>query len=198
MKKLLIFLALITVVEAESLFNRVELTRIAQESAEKVNRIQKIGNVIKDNTRKYSIGYSINTTHIKNFDENGHDYKYYEDNKVLTLETEKNKELIGLVAFKNSFGNDTIGVYGGKKIDKNNKSWYGVYRLGILNGYNYTDSLRSLTDETVVYNYRNHTVFYRDYSLLAEVGLGYQVNKSLALETNLIANAVVTSVKYTF
>ena len=30
-----------TVVEAESLFNRVELTGIAQESAERVNRIQK-------------------------------------------------------------------------------------------------------------------------------------------------------------
>ena len=166
MKKLLIFLALITVVEASE--------------------------------RTYSLGYSINTTHIKNFDENGHDYKFYEDNKVLTLETEKNKELIGLVAFKNSFGNDTIGVYGGKKFDKNNKNMYFLMRGGILKGYNYTDSLPSLTDKTVIYNYRNHTVFYKDYSLLAEVGLGYQVNKSLALELNLIANAVVTSVKYTF
>ena len=198
MKKLLIFLALITVVEAESLFNRVELTRIAQESAEKVNRIQKIDNVIKDNTRKYSLGYSINTTHIKNFDENGHDYKFYEDNKVLTLETEKNKELLGLVTFKNSFGNDTIGVYGGKKFDKNNKNMYFLMRGGILKGYNYTDYLPSLTDATTIYDFRNHTVFYKDYSLLAEVGLGYQVNKSLALELNIIANAVVTSVKYTF
>ena len=166
MKKLLIFLALITVVEASN--------------------------------RTYSLGFSINTTHITHFDENRKDYKFYEDNNVLTIESEKNKELLGIVAFKNSFGNDTIGVYGGKKFDKNNKSWYGVYRLGLIKGYNYIDHLPSLTDETVIYDFRNHTVFYKDYSLLAEVGLGYQFNKSLALESNLIANAVVTSVKYTF
>ena len=155
--------------------------------------------VLKANDRKYSIGYSINTTHITYFDENRNDYKFYEDNKVLTIESEKNKELIGLVAFKNSFGNDTVGIYLGHKIDKNNKKLYSVMRFGFLKGYNYIDYLKSISDpENHWYGFRNKTVFYKDYSVFGEVGLGYQFNKNFALESNLIANAVVTSVKYTF
>lgn len=146
-----------------------------------------------------SFGYSLNTTHITSLDENSDDYKFYEQNNVLTLEIENNKELIGLVAFKNSFGNDTIGIYLGKRIDKNNKGFYTVYRTGFLKGYNKIDYLKSLDDpENHWYGFNNKTVFYKNYSLLAEFGIGYKLNKTLSLETNLIANAVVSSVKITF
>ena len=146
-----------------------------------------------------SIGLGINTTHITAHDEKSYDYEFYEDNKLITLEYEKDNHIVGVLSFDNSFGNPTIGIYGGKIYDKNNKGFYSVVRMGLLKGYNAVDFLHSKSNPTeLVYGFRNPSVFYEDYSLLAEVGIGYQLNKKVSLETNLIANAVVSSIKYSF
>ena len=146
-----------------------------------------------------SIGLGVNTTHITAYDEKSYDYDFYENNKLVTLEYEKDNHIVGVVSFDNSFGNPTVGIYGGKIFDKNNKGFYSVIRIGILKGYNSVDFLPSKSKPMELdYGFRNPTVFYEDYSLLAEVGLGYQFNKKVSLETNLIANALVSSIKYSF
>ena len=69
--------------------------------------------------------------------------------------------------------------------------------MGLLKGYNSVDFLVSKSKPMELdYGFRNPTVFYEDYSLLAEVGIGYQLNRKVSLETNLISNAIVSSVKY--
>ena len=146
-----------------------------------------------------SIGLGVNTTHITAYDDKSYDYDFYENNKLITLEYEKDNHIIGIVSFDNSFGNPTVGIYGGKIFDKNNKGFYSVVRMGLLKGYNTVDFLASKSNPMELdYGFRNPTVFYEDYSLLAEVGLGYQLNRKLSLETNLIANAVVSSIKHSF
>ena len=146
-----------------------------------------------------SIGLGINTTHITAYDEKSYDYDFYENNKLITLEYEKDNHIVGVVSFDNSFGNPTVGIYGGKIYDKNSKGFYSAIRIGLLKGYNSVDFLPSKSNPTeLVYGFRNPAVFYEDYSLLAEVGIGYQLNKKVSLETNLIANAVVSSIKYSF
>ena len=146
-----------------------------------------------------SIAVGIDTTHITTYDEKSYDYEFYENNKLITLEYEKDNHIIGIVSFDNSFGNPTVGIYGGKIYDKNNKGFYSVIRMGLLKGYNSVDFLHSKSKPMELdYGFRNPTVLYKDYSPLAEVGIGYQLNRKVSLETNLIANAVVISIKYSF
>lgn len=141
-----------------------------------------------------SLGIGINTSHYKGYDENGKDYTYNENNNLLVLEYQSNKNINGIMLFDNSFYNQSIALYSGKIYDKNNKGLYVVQRYGIIKGYNKTESLKSNTVENLKYDFINPTVFYQDYSLFYSVGVGYKY-KNVGIESNILANAVVTSIK---
>lgn len=142
-----------------------------------------------------NLAYSINTTHINPFND---DYKFYEDNQVITLEREKNNELIGFTHFTNSFGNESMAIYIGKVYDKNNKGFGFITRTGICKGYNKVEYLKSETVKNLYWVFNMPNVLYEDYSLFATVGIEYKFNKEVALDINLLANAVVTSLKLSF
>lgn len=142
-----------------------------------------------------SINYSLSTTHVK-YGECKNEYEFNEDNNILGIEYKKGNNIIGINTFTNSFYNRTFGVYYGH-VNKIKKNGYFVYRIGLLKGYNCVDKLESV-DGKNEFCFVNPTVFYEDYSLLVTVGLGYNFNKHLTLETNVISNAITTSVKYTF
>ena len=151
--------------------------------------------IYREITAEVSVGYSLDTTHVKH-GKYKNEYSFNEDNKVISLEYNKGKNIIGITEFNNSFNNQTYGIYYGSSI-KINKKIYGSYKIGLLKGYNAEDSLLS-DDKTQRIYFNNPTVFYKDYSLMATVGIGYNFSKHLALETDILSNAVVSSIKYTF
>ena len=142
-----------------------------------------------------SVAYSLDTSHVK-YGKYKNEYSFNEDNKVISLEYKKGKDIIGITEFNNSFYNQSFGIYYARAI-KVSKKMYGIYRLGILKGYHEEDSLLSNYKTERIY-FNNPTVFYKDYSLMASVGLGYNFSKHLAIESDLCSNAVVTAIKYTF
>ena len=150
--------------------------------------------IYREITAEVSVGYSLDTTHVKH-GKYKNEYSFNEDNKVISLEYNKGKNIIGITEFNNSFNNQTYGVYYGHTTKM--KKFELIYRLGILKGYNEEDSLLSNDGTREIY-FNNPTVFYKDYSLMATVGIAYNFSKHLAIETDLISNAIVTSVKYTF
>lgn len=139
-----------------------------------------------------NIGYSVSTNHIKTGD-NRNNYEFYEDNKVVALEYQKKNELIGLTHFINSFGNDSMAIYYGTIIDKNNRGFYFKNTVGVVKGYNRYETLESL-DGGLLYQFFNPTVFCKDYGVLFTTGVGYNKD-NLGVEVNLIGNAIVSSVK---
>ena len=141
-----------------------------------------------------SVAYSIDTTHVK-YGKYKNEYSFNEDNKVISLEYKKGKNIIGITEFNNSFYNQSYGVYYGHTTKI--KKFELLYRLGIIKGYNAEDSLLSDDKKERIY-FNNPTVFYKDYSLMASVGIGYNFSKHLAIETDILSNAIVTNIKYTF
>ena len=71
------------------------------------------------------------------------------------------------------------------------------YKVGICKGYNSEDSLLSKDGNRRIY-FNNETVFYKDYSVLATIGLQYSFSNHLAVGCDLLSNAIESSVKYTF
>lgn len=140
----------------------------------------------------FTLGIGINTSHV----EYGHgkgDYSFNEDNNLVALEYKK----IGVMSFKNSFGNDSLGVY--YKYDKKlNKRFNLVLRGGIVKGYNQIDTIKSNSDSKLEYYFNNYNVLYKDYGLFGTVGIEYKVNSKVSLESDILSNAVVSSVKYRF
>lgn len=143
----------------------------------------------------YSLAYSVNTTHINPFND---DYEFFDDNQVITLERELNKELIGITHFKNSFGNESMAVYVGKIYDKNNKGFYYGYTANLVKGYNKVEYLESKTVKNMYWEFNMPNVFYKDYSLSATAFVGYSFNKEVKLQCVLLGNAIVTNVKLSF
>lgn len=148
-------------------------------------------------TAQINLGFGINSFHLDT-GPNAKDYNFNNDNRIITLEYQQDKELYGVVHFTNSFGNESFGAYKGIVQDKNNKAWYSVYRVGIIKGYNRVDTLPSLTNKNKVWLFDNYTVFYKDYSLLLTYGFGYQFNKQISLEVNIIGNCITTGLKGSF
>lgn len=163
MKKLLLFISLVSVINAEK------------------------GN--------YSISYGLSTNHVKygNFK---NEYEFNEDNNLITLEYRLKNDSLGIAMFENSFYNQSYAVYYGhysnltKKLELN-------YKVGICKGYNSEDVLYS-NDKNSAFYFKNQTVFYKDYSVLATVGLQYSFSNHLAVNCDLLSNAIESSVKYTF
>ena len=150
--------------------------------------------VYNEASAEISISYSVDTSHVK-YGKYKNEYSFNEDNKVISLEYKKGKNIIGITEFNNSFYNKSYGIYYGHTTKI--KKFELLYRLGIIKGYNAEDSLLSDDKKERIY-FNNPTVFYKDYSLMATVGIGYNFSKHLALETDILSYAVVTSVKYTF
>ena len=100
--------------------------------------------------------------------------------------------------FTNSFGNESKMIYVGQIKDKNNKGFFGTYKVGLCKGYNKVDYLPSKTEKGVYWEFNNFFVFYEDYSLLPIVSVGYSFSKDLAIECVLSGNAVITNIKMTF
>lgn len=141
-----------------------------------------------------NIGYGLNTTHIK-YGKFCEDYDFVESNKIITLEYKNDKNVLGITNFTNSFGNNSTAIYIGNIVDKNNKGFYGIYRVGVVKGYNKTDYLPSKSMNNKEYVFDNYLVFYKDYSLLLTYGIGYKINDDISIETNLISNAIITNIK---
>ena len=142
-----------------------------------------------------SFGYSLNTTHIKS---PSRDYDFIEDNQVFTLEKRNESEIKGFTHFTNSFWNESMMIYIGKIKDKNNKGFYWSYKVGLCKGYNKIDYLPSKTVDNMYWVFNNHLVFYKDYSIVPLVSLGYKLNKDLSVESVLSGNAIITNIKITF
>lgn len=205
MKKALIFIALFSVLKAN------EYKEIAEESALKVNEKCKTeikelitipSNIYtkqietKNETKgNFSVSYGLSTNHIK-YGVFKDEYKFNEDNNLIILEYRLKNDSLGVATFKNSFYNQSYAAYYGhyskltKKLELN-------YKLGIIKGYNAEDSLLSEDGKTRIY-FPNQTVFYKDYSLMATVGLQYNFNEHFGLSVDLLSNAIESSVKYTF
>lgn len=194
MKKLLIFISLISVLNAESIFNKAELNRIALESAEKVWIPKEEVKEVKKEF-KINLGIGLNTTHINMYKD---EYEFYENNHIFTLELERNKELIGISHFTNSFNNESLALYYGIVKDNNNKGFYGTYKVGIVKGYHSKDYLPSKNPKFDKWEVTNYNVFYKDYGVLLSCGFGYKINENINLECNLLGNAIVTGIKLSY
>ena len=145
---------------------------------------------------KVNIAYSVNTFHLKtDSNANWSDYKLNNDNKMLTVEYESDKNIVGLSLFKNSYFNDSVALTFRQKFDRNNKGWYGIITEGIIKGYHKYELLPSMTDKNKEYQFINPGVFYEDFSLICAVGMGYTY-KRLSVETNVFGAAIITSLKY--
>lgn len=225
MKKLLFFISLVSVINAESkLFEGTDLEKIAKESAERTNikfadkekellsipneifvqetydwnetkkKIDKLNNY-SNKKGNYSISYGLSTNHVK-YGSYKNEYEFNEKNNLITLEYRLKNDSLGIASFENSFYNQSYAVYYGhyskltKKLELN-------YKIGICKGYNSEDSLLS-KDGTKYIIFNNETVFYKDYSLLATVGLQYSFSNHLAVSCDLLSNAIESSIKYTF
>lgn len=227
MKKLLLFISLVSIINAESkLFEGIDLEKIAKESAEITNlkfankekellsipkeiyeikslekgekdlkKIQEITDNYSNKKGNYSISYGLSTDHVK-YGKFKDEYKFNEDNNLITLEYRLKNDSLGIATFENSFYNQSYAVYYGhyskltKKLELN-------YKVGICKGYNSEDSLLSKDGDRRIY-FNNETVFYKDYSVLATVGLQYNFSNHLAVSCYLLSNAIESSVKYTF
>ena len=163
MKKLLLFISLVSVINAEK------------------------GN--------YSISYGLSTNHVKygNFK---NEYEFNEDNDLITLEYRLKNDSLGIATFENSFYNQSYAVYYGHYSKLTNKLELN-YKVGICKGYNSEDVLYS-NDKNSAFYFKNQTVFYKDYSVLATIGLQYNFSNHLAVSCDLLSNAIESSVKYTF
>lgn len=163
MKKLLLFISLVSIINAEK------------------------GN--------YSISCGLSTNHVK-YGDFKNEYEFNEKNNLITLEYRLKNDSLGIATFENSFYNQSYAVYYGhyskltKKLELN-------YKVGICKGYNSEDSLLSEDGKTRIY-FPNQTVFYKDYSLMATVGLQYSFSNHLSVSCDLLSNAIESSVKYTF
>ena len=208
MKKLLLFISLVSVINAESkLFEGIDLERIAKESAERTNlkfadkekELLSVPEEITDNYSNkkgnYSISYGLSTNHVK-YGKFKDEYEFNEKNNLIILEYRLKNDSLGIATFENSFYNQSYAVYYGhysklaKKLELN-------YKVGICKGYNSEDSLLSKDGNRRIY-FNNETVFYKDYSVLATIGLQYSFSNHLAVSCDLLANAIESSVKYTF
>jgi len=143
-----------------------------------------------------NLAIGLNTSHVEYGYGKG-DYKFNEQNKLISLEYQKDKDIIGLSSFVNSFGNNSITLYYGHE-SKINKRLNFVYRVGIVKGYNAIDTIRSKSESNVVYCFNNINVFYKDFGILATAGLEYKINKDVSLEADIMSNAVISSIKYKF
>jgi hypothetical protein len=227
MKKLLLFISLVSVINAESkLFEGIDLERIAKESAERTNlkfadkekellsipeeiyeikslekgkkdlkKIQEITDNYSNKKGNYSISYGLSTNHVKygNFK---NEYEFNEKNNLITLEYRLKNDSLGIATFENSFYNQSYAVYYGHYSKLTNKLELN-YKVGICKGYNSEDSLLSEDGNRRIY-FNNETVFYKDYSVLATIGLQYSFSNHLSVSCDLLGNAIESSVKYTF
>jgi len=147
------------------------------------------------NAEKLSISYGLSTNHVKygNFKD---EYKFNEDNNLITIENRYKNNAVGIAMFENSFYNMTYAVYY-SHYSKVSKKLELNYRVGIMKGYNAEDYLYNKDKSSIIY-FKNDTVFYKDYSLMATVGATYNFSEHLGLSVDLLSNAIETSVKYTF
>ena len=143
---------------------------------------------------QFSVAVGIDTTHIR-FNDN-RDYTLNESNNLIAIEYEKNDHLISLSTFENSYFNDSWSINYRHAVGK------GRLRLltgvSLINGYSELDLLPSKTIKDMYWCCDNPFYIGNGYSIIPTIGLEIKLNKYVKLETSLMTNALVSTVKYTF
>ena len=141
-----------------------------------------------------SIAVGIDTTHIR-FNDN-RDYTLNESNNLIAIEYEKNDHLISLSTFENSYFNDSWSINYRHAVGKGRLRF--LTGVSLINGYNELDLLPSKTIKDMYWCCDNPFYIGNGYSIIPTIGLELKLNKHVKLETSLMTNALVSTVKYTF
>lgn len=152
-------------------------------------------NLVKANI---SIGLGINTSHYKlSLANSGTNFDYNENNKLVSLGyTFKEHHRLSFLMFNNSFFNDSKGINYSYIKDKDNKGFFGVFSVGLCDGYDETNYL---------YNYNKEKIYFDNWTYLGGgltgvigAGIGYHLKKDISLETNVFGNAFVSNIVVKF
>ena len=145
---------------------------------------------------QYSIVTSINTTHLKyGYDHN--QYEFNEDNNLIGFEVQNGKSQYSIATFENSFFNRSYSInyqrdiYSYKKLHLN-------LGLSLIHGYNEEDTLKSKTEPNVVYVFQNKTYIGSGLTLSPTLSIEYKFSPHLSTEIDILGNAFVTTVVYTW
>ena len=141
-----------------------------------------------------SIAVGIDTTHIR-FGDN-RDYTLNESNNLIAIEYENNDHLISISTFENSFFNDSWSINYRHAVGKGKLRF--LTGVSIINGYNELDLLPSKTVKDKYWCFDNPFCIGNGYSIIPTIGLELKLNKHIKLETSLLTNALVSTVKYVF
>lgn len=128
------------------------------------------------------VGTLLYTTHLDS------NYDYNEDNQLISLDYfYKPDRYVGIVNLKNSFYENSSGVYWGvrKRLD-NNDTTFGI-RLGVLDGYRemYGDVGGPITTHGKV-------------TLMVSPSVGYMLTDRVEVETILFGSAVSVGIRFSF
>ena len=142
-----------------------------------------------------SLIVGLNTSHIEYGYGKG-DYEFNEDNNLIGIEYQHKSELYSVCKFENSFYNDSYSInyrhlFGSNKI----KLMSGI---SLIKGYKLEDTLMSKTDSNKMYIFPNHTYIGNGWTFAPTVGLELSCSPHLKFEVDIISNAIINNIKYTF
>ena len=133
---------------------------------------------------------SFNTSHIKLY--NDSDYKLNEDNNLIGFEIRTNKNDISFIDFDTSFYRDGYAVNFRKIKSTKNKKIKLIQGISLVKGY---EKVGKLKGETENWEFVNPCYIGNGLSIIPSIGVEIEASKHIYIETDLIANAVVSIIK---
>ena len=197
--KILAFLMLVSITSAESKLEQAKelvITSYGSLLDSFENRIKAImGEETKEKEEreyKFVVGFSPYTKHTKTKHLNE---GLFDNNKLVQVGVSKNNITISYTYFENSFFTDSHAVMIEFKDYLKESKWFYKYGVGIVKGYeNDKPFTNKRNEERVEKTYLN---FYRDYSILGTVGIGYTY-KRVDFTIDLFGECLVTGIRYKF
>ena len=200
--KILTFLALVSITSAFDLSDTMSSFKETEEYLDgKVEELKGFINDYKEDEWvkekrewKLVIGSSFYTNHLCTTD-------MFEDNQLRQVSVQYHDYILSYNHFINSYNQDSHLLLLEKRNYIKKSNFYTKLGVGIVKGYQKKGKYiyREYKDNNITYQewitYNNKFVIYKDFGLLAQVGLGYSIYDIIDVELNLFGEAIIMGVK---
>lgn len=140
-----------------------------------------------------SIAVGLDTTHLAFHND---DVTLNENNRLIGLEYSKGNNLISFTKFDNSYYNKSWSLNYRHLVGKGKVRF--LSGVSLIKGYNDINYIKSNTDESLIWEGDNPFYIGNGYSIIPTCGIEVTLNSHVKLETSLMTNALISTVKYTF
>ena len=137
------------------------------------------------------LAYGINTTHIK-YGRSTDQYEFNENNNLIGFEIKNGKNLYSICKFNNSFYNDSFSI------NYRRKNGMLLYGLSVIKGYDEKNYLQNTKYWYLIEEFDNPLYIGNGYSVIPTIGLEYEFENGMKLESSLMTNAIVSTLKIKF